>query len=144
VSVVVRKARAEELSTMLQLIERAELPVAGVKENLCNFLVAEGENGLIGTVGLEVYEQVGLLRSLAVESGIRGKGLGVRLVDSVLGMARERNLDAVYLLTTTADKYFPRFGFETIPREEVDSRLSPSEELRGACPQSAVCMKLQL
>jgi amino-acid N-acetyltransferase len=144
VSVTIRKARAGELSKMLTLIEHAELPAAGVQDHLSHFLVAEDENGLLGTVGLEVYERVGLLRSLAVNSNIRRKGLGARLVESVLDLAREKKLEAVYLLTTTAAGYFPRFGFESISRGEVDPRLNASEELRGVCPQSAVCMKLRL
>ena len=143
-SVIIRNAKAEELSKVLQLIERAELPDAGVQDHLSTFLVAEDEDGLLGTAGLEVYERVGLLRSVAVDTDIRGKGLGARLVESILELAREKDLEAVYLLTTTADKYFPKFGFETIRREEIDPRLNSSEELRGACPQTAICMKLSL
>jgi amino-acid N-acetyltransferase len=143
-SVTIRKAKVEELSKMLQLLERAELPGDGVAEHLSNFLVAEDENDLVGTAGLEVYERVGLLRSLAVNPGIRGKGLGARLVESILALAREQDLETVYLLTTTADTYFPKFGFEKISRDELDPRLSASEELRGACPQTAICMKLSL
>jgi amino-acid N-acetyltransferase len=143
-SVTIRKAKVEELSKMLQLLERAELPGDGVAEHLSNFLVAEDENDLVGTAGLEVYERVGLLRSLAVNPGIRGKGLGARLVESILALAREQDLETVYLLTTTADTYFPKFGFEKISRDELDPSLSASEELRGACPQTAICMKLSL
>jgi amino-acid N-acetyltransferase len=126
------------------LIDQAELPTAGVQDHVSHFLVAVDENRLLGTVGIEIYESVGLLRSLAVTSDVRGKGLGSRLVESVLDVAREKKLNTIYLLTTTADEYFPRFGFERIARGEIDARLQASEELRGACPRSAVCMKLQL
>jgi amino-acid N-acetyltransferase len=143
-SIIVRKARSGELPQILALIDSAELPTAGVREHLSHFVVAEEESLLLGTVGMEIYETVGLLRSLAVAPNIRGSGLGTRLVNFVLEIARENKLDAVYLLTTTADGYFPRFGFERVSRGEVDSRLHASEELRGACPQSAVCMKLLL
>ena len=50
----------------------------------------------------------------------------------------------MYLLTTTAEDYFPRFGFEVIDRSEADERLKESAEFRGACPDSAVCMRLSL
>jgi amino-acid N-acetyltransferase len=145
--IIVRKAKTEELPEILELLQRAELPHAGVQEHLSNFLVAVGENdesGLVGTAGLEIYDRVGLLRSVAVKPETRSKGLGARLVEAVLSSAREKDLEVVYLLTTTADKYFPKFGFQEISRVELDPRLGPSEELRGACPQSAICMKLRL
>jgi amino-acid N-acetyltransferase len=143
-SAVIRAARPEELTKILQLLEQSELPGAGVQEHLSNFLVVEDGHDLVGTAGLEIYERVGLLRSVAVKPDIRSRGLGARLVEAVLNLARKKDLEVVYLLTVTADKYFPKFGFETISRDELDPRLSASEELRGACPQSATCMKLSL
>jgi amino-acid N-acetyltransferase len=143
-SLNIRPARNEELERLLELLDELELPRAGVKEHYSNFLVAERQDCVVGAVGLEIYDKVGLLRSLAVEPGEQGSGIGARLVDSVLSKAKEDQLETVYLLTTAADRYFPRFGFETIKREQVDPRLAASEELRGACPETAVCMKLDL
>ena len=66
------------------------------------------------------------------------------LVERLLETAPARGVSVMYLLTTTAADYFPRFGFEPIPREQADSRLQASEEFRGACPDSAVCMRLRV
>jgi amino-acid N-acetyltransferase len=141
---LIRPARKEELERLFGLFDQLELPRAGVQEHFSNFLVAERQGCVVGAVGLEIYDKVGLLRSLAVEPNEQGGGVGARLVDSILSKAKAEQLETVYLLTTTADRYFPRFGFETITRERMDPRLGASEELRGACPQSAVCMKLDL
>jgi amino-acid N-acetyltransferase len=143
-NLLIRPAREEELTGLLVLLDRLELPRAGVREHFDNFLVAEKEGRVLGAVGLEIYDKVGLLRSLAVDPQEQGSGIGALLVESVLSKAKTDRLEAVYLLTTTADRYFPRFGFEVITREQMDSRMSGSEELRGACPQSAICMKLVL
>jgi len=132
-----------ELPRILELLEEAGLPVAGV-DHAEAFLVAreQAEHGcLVGCIGLEVYGDVGLLRSLAVRPDTRGGGWGKRLVERLLETARLRGVSVMYLLTTTAAEYFPRFGFEPIPREQADSRLQASEEFRGACPDSAVCMR---
>jgi amino-acid N-acetyltransferase len=51
---------------------------------------------------------------------------------------------AIYLLTTTAADFFPRFGFRKIDRKEMDPALERSTELRGACPASAVAMRADL
>jgi amino-acid N-acetyltransferase len=136
-------ARRDELPRILELLEEADLPVAGV-DNAESFLVAREQERLVGCIGLEVYGDVGLLRSLTVRPETRGSGLGRLLVERLLETAREREMRAMYLLTTTAEEYFPRFGFEPIPRELADPRLQASEEFRGACPDSAVCMRRRL
>ena len=47
----------------------------------------------------------------------------------------------MYLLTTTAERYFPRFAFKRITREDVPDSLQASVEFRDACPASAVVMR---
>ncbi|HET9726048.1 MAG TPA: hypothetical protein VFP28_03965, partial [Gemmatimonadales bacterium] len=47
----------------------------------------------------------------------------------------------VYLLTTTAEHYFPRLGFACVGRETVPAALQASAEFTGACPVSAVVMR---
>lgn len=137
---VIEAAKREELPRILELLEEADLPVAGV-DDVESFLVAREEEGVVGCIGLEAYDDVALLRSLVVRAQTRGSGLGRLLVERLLELASERGVRSVYLLTTTADEYFPRFGFERIPREEADPRLQASQEFRGACPDSAVCMR---
>jgi amino-acid N-acetyltransferase len=51
---------------------------------------------------------------------------------------------ALYLLTTTAERYFPSFGFATISRNEVPEPVRASAEFRNVCPVSAVAMTLCL
>lgn len=81
-----------------------------------------------------------LLRSVVVNPDIRGTGLGEQLTRQVLDEARTHGVRAVYLLTTTAESYFPRFGFERIEWERVPARVRESREFRGACPASAIAM----
>ena len=50
-------------------------------------------------------------------------------------------MPAVYLLTTTADGFFPRFGFSRITRDDVPDSVKGSVEFRSACPASAVVMR---
>jgi amino-acid N-acetyltransferase len=74
----------------------------------------------------------------------RGTGLGQRLTRAALELARGRGVSNIYLLTTTAGQFFPRFGFVPIPRSELDPALQQSEESRGACPASALAMLAHL
>ena len=63
---------------MLDLLKGAELPVEDLTdETLKNFMVARGkDNSIMGVVGVEMYRENGLLRSLAVDPAYPGKGLG--------------------------------------------------------------------
>jgi amino-acid N-acetyltransferase len=138
---VVRSATSSDHIAVVGLLEDAGLPVAGVLPTLPDFYVVELDGRVVGAVGLEVYGPDALLRSAVVERVSRNSGLGVALVERILDHTRARGMRAVYLLTTTADQYFPRFGFERITREDVPDDVMVSVEFREACPASAVVMR---
>jgi amino-acid N-acetyltransferase len=85
-----------------------------------------------------------LLRSVAVVPTWRSKGLGRELVTRIIADAERRGIQALYLLTTTAERYFPTFGFEPITREEVPADVQTTGEFQGACPASATVMRRAL
>jgi amino-acid N-acetyltransferase len=137
-------ARPELLADALDLLAEAELPLDGVAERFSEFLVARAGGRLVGVVGLEVYGDSALLRSLAVRADHRGRGLGQALTRAALRQARVRGVRRVYLLTETAAPFFERFGFGVIRREAADPAVQESVEFRSACPQSATCLALEL
>ena len=138
---VVRAASAADYDHVVGLLRAADLPTAGLRPPRPDFLVAEDGGRVVGAVGLEVYGEAGLLRSAVVEAGHRGTGLGRDLVTRLLEHAGRRGVREVYLLTTTAERYFPRFGFASVDRETVAPAVRASEEFKGACPESAVAMR---
>jgi amino-acid N-acetyltransferase len=99
---------------------------------------------IIGCVVVEVYGTAGLLRSVAVDLPHRGLGLGIQLTEAALNVARRRGVTTLYLLTETAVEFFPRFGFKPVSRAEVEPALKRSAEFTGACPDSAVALRLDL
>lgn len=139
-----RGATRADLPSIEALLTALSLPVAGIAEHLEGLRVAEQGGSLLGVAGLEQHGQVALLRSVAVAPSVRGQGVAARLVGEVLDGARRRELEAVYLLTTTAEGYFPRFGFITVPRSVAPAALLASREFQDACPQSATLMHLPL
>lgn len=46
----------------------------------------------------------------------------------------------MYLLTTTAERYFPSLGFRVTPRDAVPDEIRATGEFKGACPASATVM----
>jgi len=140
----IRPARPEDCGAVIALLETAALPFAGVEDWIENFVVAEQAGRIVGVAGLEVYGRDGLLRSVAVADDWRGRGIGVLLTTRVLDVARRTRLRSVYLLTETAEAFFPRFGFRRIAREAASESVKVSREFSELCPASAAVMVLSL
>ena len=138
---LIRTATDADLDAVRRLLADSGLPIDGVEENFAGFIVAEEQNDIAGVIGMERYGAAGLLRSAAVSPAARGSGLGSQLVEKLLERASAQGVRDVYLLTTTAEEYFPRFGFVRAARTEAPASLRASREFQGACPDSAILMK---
>ena len=142
--VEIRAATASDLQAIETLLSESELPTAGVKESLGGFLVAESDDRVVGVVGMEYCGKYGLLRSTAVRPEWRGKHVAKRLVERIIAKAESRGIHALYLLTTTAERYFPSFGFQLTARDRVPAEIRATGEFSKACPDSATVMCLPL
>jgi amino-acid N-acetyltransferase len=148
-----RAANAGDLPNIERLLTASGLPTAGVAEILTaradDFVVTEtiddaGIRELVGVGGLEVCCETALLRSVAVRPEWRKHGVGHELVKRIVCMAEARGLRALYLLTLTAEHYFPRFGFTRIERGDVPAEIAETLEFKSACPASAIAMAKSL
>jgi len=140
-----RPANAADLPWARRLLAAADLPDGGLEDQFpAAYVVLEDEGRPLGLAGLERYGASGLLRSVAVDAAARGSAAGRLLVADRLDRARADGLAAVYLLTTTAADWFPRFGFGVIRREELPPELGASPEVAGGCPATATVMRLAL
>jgi amino-acid N-acetyltransferase len=106
--------------------------------------VAVWDGRIVGVAGLERHERQGLLRSVAVDPGWRGRGVAGALVADRLERASADGLETVYLLTTTVPDWFARRGFRAVPRSEVPEAVRRSSEFAQVCPESAVVMVRRL
>lgn len=105
-------------------------------------LLIEGDMAAVG--GLESYGDDVLVRSVAVRPESRGRGLGARVVDALLAIAKERGAQAGYLLTMSAAGFFQRRGFEVVERDDVPPAVASSREFAELCPDSATAMRIQI
>ena len=138
--VVEARLRRADFAAIKRLLQEAGLPTEGVGEAGGTYLVAREGGSVIGCVGMEVYGAYGLLRSLAVGPGKRVRGVGTDLTHRALGLAREKGLQRVFLLTTTAEGFFTKFGFTLLPREEAPAEIQGSAEFASVCPDTATFM----
>jgi amino-acid N-acetyltransferase len=141
----VRPATPTDLDAVKSLLTAAALPLDGLEEQFGEgYAVAEAGGEIVGAEGIEVYERSGLLRSAVVHPEWRGHGVGDALTRDRLEWARRAGLERVYLLTTTAESYFPRFGFTRVDRAEAPSEIRSSREFASACPATAALMVLRV
>lgn len=133
-----------DLTSILALLERTDLPPDGLRDHLATTLVARSDQAIVGCAALELYGAAALLRSVAVEPSHQGQGVGQWLTQAALDLARQHGAREVYLLTTTAGAFFPRFGFEPVTRADVPAAVQGSVEFTSACPASALVMRLRL
>jgi amino-acid N-acetyltransferase len=140
----IRKAAPADWPAMEALLESARLPLDGARDHLASFVIAERGGAIVGCAGVERYGDAALLRSVAVAESERSRGVGAALVERCLADARAKGLSTVLLLTTTAEQFFPRFGFEVVDRAGVPDAVRESAEFRGACPASATVMRLAI
>ncbi|MDB4916750.1 MAG: GCN5-related N-acetyltransferase [Gemmatimonadetes bacterium] len=140
---ILRLALASDEPAVLALLTQARLPLDGVHEALPCFIVAEHAGDIVGVAGIEacgVSGEHALLRSVAVASSWQSRGLGRSLVMRTIAEAERRGVKALYLLTTTAEEYFPTFGFEITARDTVPEDIQATGEYCHACPASATVM----
>ena len=142
--VILRPGGVEDLGAVCTLLRTNSLPTDGVESCIDNFVVAEADSSIMGAAALETYGEYSLLRSVAVSSDLRSKGVGRALVARLLNDSRSNGTHAVYLLTTTAESWFASVGFVRVDRASVPGQLLQSEEFKGACPDSATVMRLDL
>jgi amino-acid N-acetyltransferase len=140
----IERAHTSDLPEVLTLLERHHLPLDGVSEHVASMVVARDHGKVAGVAATELYADSALLRSVAVDPLLQGRGIGHQLTEAVLGIAREHDLNTIFLLTTTAEDFFRRFGFEQISRSDVPATVQASVEFQSACPASAIVMRKRL
>lgn len=120
------------------LLRSAGLPVADLHpDSEVRFLGVSLDGKLAAAVGLELFGEVGLLRSLAVAPEHRSTGLGRVLVQRAEARAIEQGVRALYLLTTTARDFFLHLGYREIPRAMAPAVIAGTRQFSALCPSSS-------
>jgi len=140
----IEAARENDLAAVHRLLEQERLPLEGIDAHVATMVVARNGTDVVGTAAVELYPDGALLRSVVVDPRVQGEGLGHRLTEAALNLARDRGSRTAFLLTTTAEGFFPKLGFERISRDDVPPSVQTSVEFTSACPASAVVMRKQL
>lgn len=142
--VTLRGATVADLPEVERLLTANALILDDVAAGIADFLVAESDGTIIGTIGLEVRTPYALLRSAAVDPARHRGGLGGRLVTRLVEEARGRNVRALYLFTPSAAPFFERHGFARTTRDAIPEELRSTGQYTHSCGANAVTMVRRL
>jgi len=127
-----------ERAGAIRLLEAAELPTSDLTDaHMADFFYSGSSAAPNGLVGVEFLETDALLRSLVVVPDQRGSGLGSALVERAESHARARGARAIFLLTTTAERFFRSRGYVPADRASAPEAVRTSREFADLCPASS-------
>lgn len=132
-------------SHVMRLLAEAQLPSSDITDaHLEHFFGCGSVAAPEGIVGLELHDSVALLRSLAVTVKSRGQGCGTALVAEAEAFALSQGVREIYLLTTTAERFFERLGYTRLPREAAPPAIRQTQEFSALCPAGSAFMVKRL
>ena len=139
--IVLAPAGGDDLPGIEALLSGSQLPTTDVAQHLGGFILARAEGRLVGTVALERYGDVALLRSVCVAPSHRSHRVGRALLDAIESDAASHGIHTCISsrppLPTTSRATGSRRS-RVIRRRPRFSRRRSSASL---CPSSAVCMQ---
>jgi amino-acid N-acetyltransferase len=137
--------RTPDHMAAVRLLEGAGLPASDLTAaHMDHFFYCGPAAAPEGIVGIELCGVDALLRSLVVSSDLRATGRGSALVSRAEGYVRENGARAVYLLTTTAERFFRSRGYVPTPRETAPPAIRVTREFAALCPASSAFLVKRL
>ena len=127
---MIRKARIEDIKQIQKLINafaKQDLMLARslneLYENLRDYWVVEESSRIVGCCALHIsWEDLAEIKSLAVETGRQGKGLGNEMVLACLAEAEELGAKKIFVLTYKTE-FFKKLGFKRIKNDDLPHKI---------------------
>jgi amino-acid N-acetyltransferase len=126
---VVRRARTSDVPAIKRLVDTyagkilLEKNLVTLYEAVQEFWVAELDGEVVGCGALHVlWSDLGEVRTVAVDPKLTGRGVGHAIVDRLLEVARELELERLFVLTFETD-FFSRHGFTEIEGTPVTAEV---------------------
>lgn len=133
-----------ERQSALNMLQTHNLPTSDIDDEKRIYLLMD--NGrIIGTAGVETFNDCALLRSVTVLSEEQGKGYGGEINRQIENILKDQGVGCLYLLTTTAKAFFEKNGYSVVEsRHAVPLAIRQTAEFNSLCPATAVVMKKYL
>ena len=140
----IKELKPEEFDTTFNLLQESKLDASDLKQPNIRLFRFEENGEFIGVGGLEIFDDLALLRSVAISKKQQNKGLGKQLVSLIEKTAKASGISELYLLTNTAAGFFEALGYQQIHRDDFAKPLKQTAQYAGLCPVSSICMMIVL
>ena len=128
--VILRPAREEDIPAIVELVngyaaQNLMLPRSPeeVRRTLKTWIVAELDGRVVGCAALaRLSPDLAEIRSLAVAADQAGKGIGGRIVQALVDVARREGIKQIAALTLR-QSFFERQGFEVVDRWDLSPKI---------------------
>lgn len=127
--VTVRRARTSDVPEIKRLVDTyagrilLEKNLVTLFESVQEFWVAEADGRVVACGALHVlWADLGEVRTVAVDPAVKGRGIGHAIVDRLLEVARELELERLFVLTFETE-FFGRHGFTEIEGTPVTAEV---------------------
>ena len=140
----IQAATSKDIPQIKQLLSDCDLPTGDIDHTPAHFFLFYQNNQLVGISGIEHFGSVGLLRSTVVKKLFRNNNVGFELVSMTIAQAKKMNIHQLYLLTTTAGRFFRKLGFIDTARTKAPECIKLTHEFADLCPESANFMTLDI
>ena len=133
---MIRKAVPSDLPTIRKNIEKTELDFV---QELIFILVEDEQRELIGVVGIQEIQNIGLLRSLVLVPHFPVEKI-VTFLESILQIAHKNNYKSLYLATNNKGsiRLFQLLGFMEIEQQELPLELKLSTAVEAFVEKSDI------
>jgi amino-acid N-acetyltransferase len=127
---MIRKARIDDVKPIQALVnayadQGQMLPrsLNELYENLRDFFIYVTDGTLQGVCALHIsWDGLAEVRSLAVQKGLTGKGIGASLVRECLREAGELGAERVFVLTYQ-EGFFMKLGFRSVDKKDLPHKI---------------------
>jgi|GEM_PF-5376305 len=130
----VRYAQHCDLERLQQFFAFAKIEDELVQQENIHFLFVEeiGQNKIVGTVGLEVYQTGGMLRSFVIDPSANSTRIGLMLIELMLAYAKQLSLKRIYLFTDKGQLFFEKRGFQKTSYHLLPTEIKKSTHVKQA------------
>ena len=143
-----RDAMVEDLDDICRLVdlwsakgENLPRPREEILEKITDFGVAVVDGKVRGCASLWVYEaDLAEIRSLGVDEGFHGRGLGRQLVQFFLEKAKGLGIKRVFVLTRMPG-FFEKCGFRTVSVNSLPQKITKD---CAKCPKNHACDEIAM
>jgi len=109
-SILLKTAHPDQTAGLIDFLQKSGLPNSDLPADLSGFTLAMEGAQIVGSAGMELMGNIGLLRSVAVDESYRNQKLGQQLFEAALEHAQSRQVQKVFLITDSAGPYFEKKG----------------------------------